>query len=313
MAHLVEEMVYVGDTPWHGLGQRVNKISSIEEGLSLSGLNWTVRKDAIFKVRNGNFCVIPDRMAVVREDTGDVLEVVSKYFTPLQNVTAFQWFNPFLEEGSLEFETAGCLQKGRKVWILAKLKNAETEIIKGDPASGYLLLANSHDGSLGVRVQFTMTRVVCNNTLHQAVAKAENGIESFRSIRHMKNVKEELLKIREIVDIQKQEFKQRTDIFRAYSQMPITASELTNFFMAALSPVNKELSKKQASRLLEAYESSPGQDIPGVRGTYWGAYNALTYFIDHKGQEDRKGYSWFGDGARIRHRANSFISGGILQ
>ena len=53
------------------------------------------------------------------------------------------------------------------------------------------------------------------------------------------------------------------------------------------------------------YESGTGQDIPGVRGTLWAAYNAVTEFVDHErgGDDNRLSSSWFGGGNDLRSKA----------
>ncbi|MBA4418537.1 MAG: hypothetical protein C0392_11615 [Syntrophus sp. (in: bacteria)] len=50
MAHLVETMIYVGKTPWHGLGTPVpeEKRLNINEAIVAAGLDWEVRLQHIF-------------------------------------------------------------------------------------------------------------------------------------------------------------------------------------------------------------------------------------------------------------------------
>ena len=50
MAHEVESMMYVGETPWHGLGVAIpdGKKLSIKEAIAASGLDWEVELRHIF-------------------------------------------------------------------------------------------------------------------------------------------------------------------------------------------------------------------------------------------------------------------------
>ena len=59
----------------------------------------------------------------------DVLGVVSDRYRIVQNEEAFQFTDDLLGEG-VTYETAGSLQGGKKVWMLAKLP--EKYIIAGD-------------------------------------------------------------------------------------------------------------------------------------------------------------------------------------
>ena len=51
MAHLVETMAYVNETPWHGLGQKLAQNQPIETWLSEAGLDFTIKEtDVEFRV-----------------------------------------------------------------------------------------------------------------------------------------------------------------------------------------------------------------------------------------------------------------------
>lgn len=98
--------------------------------------------------------------------------VVSDRYKIIQNTDAFRFTDELLGEG-VRYETAGSLQGGRKVWLLARLP--KEFIIAGDRISPYLVFSNTHDGSGAVRAAVTPIRVVCNNTLNLALASAKRS------------------------------------------------------------------------------------------------------------------------------------------
>ena len=163
----VEIMFSVRETPWHGLGRIVMEAPASREALELAGLDWQVESRNIY---SGNGAVISGYRANVRSTDDAVLGVVSDRYRIVQNEEAFQFTDDLLGEG-VTYETAGSLQGGKKVWMLAKLP--EKYIIAGDEVTPYLVFFNSHDGSSGVKVAMTPVRVVCQNTLNLALGSAK--------------------------------------------------------------------------------------------------------------------------------------------
>ena len=178
MSANVETMFSVRETPWHGLGRIVMDAPASREALELAGLDWQVESRNIY---SSTGAMIPGYRANVRSTDDAVLGVVSDRYRTVQNEEAFQFTDDLLGEG-VTYETAGSLQGGKKVWMLAKLP--EKYIIAGDEVTPYLAIFNSHDGSSGVKVAMTPVRVVCQNTLNLALGTAKR----IWTARHTENV-----------------------------------------------------------------------------------------------------------------------------
>ena len=169
MSANVESMFYVRETPWHGLGTRVIEAPSSEDALIAAGLNWNVIQEPIYTGENEP---ISGYKANVRDSDRKVLGVVTDRYKVVQNHEAFAFTDELLGQG-VRYETAGSLQEGRKVWLLAHMPHEY--IISGERISPYLLFSNTHDGSGAVKVALTPIRVVCNNTLNLALRTAERS------------------------------------------------------------------------------------------------------------------------------------------
>ncbi len=169
MAAQVETMFYVRNTPWHGLGTRVEEALSSEEALKMAGLDWKVIQKPLDTFDG---IPVPGYVANVRETDQKVLGVVSTQYSVVQNTDAFAFTDEMLGKG-VRYETAGSLAGGKRVWILAKLPNQY--IVKGDKISPYLVFSNTHDGSGSIKVALTPIRVVCNNTLCLALNTAQRS------------------------------------------------------------------------------------------------------------------------------------------
>ena len=170
MAANVESMFYVRETPWHGLGTRVNTAPSSSEALRLAGLDWDIVQQPIYTEGDEN--AIPGYRANVRDRDGRVLGVVSDRYKVIQNSGAFEFTDELLGEG-VRYETAGSLMGGRKVWLLARMPREY--IISGEHISPYLVFSNTHDGSGAIKAAITPIRVVCSNTLNFALATAKRS------------------------------------------------------------------------------------------------------------------------------------------
>ena len=83
--------------------------------------------------------------ANLREDTGEVLGIVSDDYEVVDNRDAFRFLDALIGS-ELHFETAGSLWGGRRVWCLARLP--EYIELGGDLSATYVYVANSHDGSM---------------------------------------------------------------------------------------------------------------------------------------------------------------------
>ncbi len=166
--HLVQSMAYVGQTPWHGLGNQLAANQPIEVWADRAGMNWTIEPSEVRYVSGsagiGSIHAFPDQKVLYRSDTKAPLSVVSARYQVVQPREILEFYRDLTEVGGFELETAGVLKEGRKFWALAK--TGQSGMLKGkDHVKGYLLLATACDGTLATTAQFTSVRVVCNNTL----------------------------------------------------------------------------------------------------------------------------------------------------
>lgn len=165
MPACVENMFYVGETPWHGLGLKIDSAPTSDEAIKLAGLDWDVVPRPIYDSRGRE---IKGYKVNQRSSDGKNLGVVSDRYKIVQNSEAFAFTDALLGEG-VRYETAGSLASGKRVWMLARLENTTICEENMDP---FLVFTNCHDGTGAVRVAITPVRVVCQNTLNFALNTA---------------------------------------------------------------------------------------------------------------------------------------------
>jgi phage/plasmid-like protein (TIGR03299 family) len=301
--------MFVKEPAWHGLGTVLDEPPTVSEAIVEAGLDWTVKKEPLFTkegVGTPMLREVPDHFGLVRSSDKRVLGVTGERYRPLQNVEAFEFFNPFLDKGVATLDTAGSLQGGKIVWVMAKLNGFEADVVKDDPVEARLLLSNPHTGNGAVKVLFTPTRVVCWNTLRAA----EEGTKNLVKIVHSKNVLNSLTAVQEAVDVANSTFAFTLDHYRAMARKDISVDGLKNYVRKVLEVPDEVPDMPRAWEGIEAaFEAGPGSDIPGVGGTVWNAYNSVTHWIDHqrgRDAESRLNASWFqpGVGNALRRRAH---------
>ncbi len=187
MAAEVESMFYTREAPWHGLGTKVIEAPDSRNALSLAGLDWEVVQEPIY---TGAGEPVEGYKANIRDTDRKVLGVVTDRYKVVQNHEAFAFTDSLLREG-VRYETAGSLQGGKRIWLLAHMPHEY--MISGERFSPYLLFSSTHDGSGAVKVALTPIRVVCQNTLNLALSTARRSW----SMMHTGNIKGKIQEARE--------------------------------------------------------------------------------------------------------------------
>lgn len=270
----VETMFYTREKPWHGLGTRVEEAPTSFDAMMLSGLNWEVEARPISL--QGESEAIPNVFANVRKSDNSVLGIVSERYRIVQNVEAFA-FTDTLIGGDVHYETAGSLNGGRRVWLLAKMPEQK---ILDDDVSPYLCFSNTHDGTGAVKVCMTPVRVVCNNTLNFALRSAKRSW----SVKHTGDIS---LKIKEAKDTL--ELAQRyMSSLNEYAERIVDIRVDEEALEIALgkvfpqkenaTPREKAVEQKKHDDFMVCYFAP---DIAKFRGTAWGAVNAMTDMVAH--------------------------------
>ena len=303
-------MMYAGETPWHGLGTKLDEPATAAEAIEAAGLNYYVD---LRPMATDEGIPVPQRKAVIRTDSNQVLGVVGNSYQPVQNQQCFGFLDAVVQDGRLRYHTAGALGLGEKVWMLAKLPGDIRVKDSDDVTEQFLLLSNSHDGSSALRVFFTPIRVVCANTLGMAERKSRGqGV----SIVHKGDLTAKVAEAQEILGFAKRFYDDLGDRINRLAWHYPSRGQLETYF-AMLYPDSEGMQNRRAenirSELFRLFEQGRGQDIPETKLTTWAAFNAVTEFVDHhrstRGRTDQERASrrlesaWFGSGNRLKAEA----------
>ena len=313
MAHLVQQMAYVGAEPWHGLGNRLPAKQPLDVWQREAGMDWQIKESPVRFMADsigtlGTIHSFDEQKVLYRSDTKEALSVVSQRYQIVQPKEVLEFYRDLTDVFGYELETAGVLKGGRKFWALAR--TGQSTALKGnDQVNGYLLLATSCDGTLATTATPTTIRVVCNNTLTIAVNGASQAIKVPHSTRFdPQAVKQQL----GIAVSQWDGFMYR---MRTLAERKVKTHEAMNYFLRVMcdaQPGNVEaagLANERALKRVQALYDGKGKGagLEAAKGTAWGLLNAVTEYVDHerraRSAEYRVDSAWFGQGAVIKQRA----------
>ncbi len=253
MPAMIESLFYVRETPWHGQGVRVEEAPTSADAIRLAGLDWTVSSREMFLADGTK---VEGNYMNVRDTDERQLGVVGDRYKIVQNSDAFEFTDELLGEG-VKYETAGSLQDGKVIWLLAKLPN-KFEIL-GDKVDPYVVFTNTHDGSGAVKIAMTPVRVVCNNTLNMALKSAKRTW----SARHTGSIENKLNDAMQTLELASEYMDAQKNLFEDLYKIKTPDSKIMQF-VDALVPVTDKMTSRQLdnvqkirSDILYRYNDAP--------------------------------------------------------
>jgi phage/plasmid-like protein (TIGR03299 family) len=262
--------------PWEGISTDVRGITHIESALNKAGLNWKVGQEAIYR-KDGK--LIANRVANVRMDTDEFIEVVSPIYKPFQNSQAFAFLEGVLGTGAMQIETAGSFGFD-SVYIEARTEGIQ---VLGDTIVPYALIRNSHDGTSSVKVCLTPTRIVCQNTLTLALKTAKR----IWTARHLRGIEDRMKEAQNMLGIIAEYTHEFPIVAEKMADINLSEKEIVSVLEKMFPGANKPETgirtqnsiKNTVHEIMTIYLKTP--DLAQHKGTAWGFYNAVADFTTH--------------------------------
>ena len=333
MAHQIEQIAYVGETPWHGLGNQLSPNQPLEVWAQQAGMDWRIESSNVsYMAQNerGQSIIMPfeEQRVLYRSDTHAPLSVVSQRYQEVQPKEILEFYRDLTEQSGFELETAGVLKGGKKFWALARTGQS-TALKSKDVSNGYILLATACDGTLATTAQFTSIRVVCNNTLAIAL-RGQSSSAGVVKVPHStkfdaEKVKQQLgisvrawdehmYEMKQLTQrkVSQQEAKAYFDAVFNNSTMSISDPEenIIQFYRNVAQQVQEKKPEPNGRAMNKALEMFNGQgrgaDLSSAKDTAYGLLCSITEFVDHERRamstDHRLDSAWFGAGAGLKQR-----------
>ena len=317
-----DSLFYAGRTPWHKLGKYVGEdVLTAQEAIIAAGLDWTVSKKSMYDELGNEIVDINGRpyKRIVRDDTGDVMQIATDAYMPIQNTELFHdIFDEVVGTGCAKYEVAGSLQGGKKIWILARLKELDFNVKGKDNVQAYMLLLDSKDGSTGCQMFETPIRGVCANTVRAAVSDRRRRNGAVAHFKHTKNYRNKIDAAKEIFATAREYYANYREQARMLASKQMEGLELDAFLNTLLKmnddeEKNSTRAKNQKQELVRLFHTGMGNELPEIRGTKWAAFNAVTEYVDYERSTrgdsgNRLASSWVGSGQKMRQDAFELLT-----
>ena len=224
----------------------------------------------VYYGNEGNFQEVPERLAVVREDTGRAVAVVSKRYTLVPHQKILDSVEEAIKPLDLGPVPRGIYvdRQGARMRAIFKFPALAQPVFYKDDICPCLRIQNTYDGSSRIAIHIGAFRFVCTN-----LAVGGEGVFAggFMSI-HAGEIP--LDDVAKQVSTYLAGFENIVALYRTWSEQWLEAGAMTK----ALEGVPKW----HAARILQAFHP--------CKPTVYEAYNAATYYATHETRSYRTAF-----------------------
>lgn len=246
------------------------------ELLETTGLNWTVKKEALVSV-DGK----PTESYGIFKSDGKWLGTVGNQYVPYQNFELAETVIEATDGIGLAISRGGQLNDDRKVYFQAELPD---EYIGKSGVKRYVTALGSHDGSAAIGFGSSSTVVVCENTYYMAY----RNVQKFRHTSSAKQRIDEAMKqLRIAIGLDEKLMKNFKTMADIKLKDEIFAKVIAACFDADLDVKTSEISTRKKNILTSVNESIV-KEIQLEGATLWGLFNGITRYTNHVAPKPEK-------------------------
>jgi hypothetical protein len=242
--------------------------------LDKTNLNWTVRQEDL---QTTSGISVPNKKAIVREDTNTIVGVHSDGYQPYQNYELMDLLHQVSGRTGLEVHRGGDFKGGGRIYV--QLKGNDLKL-GNDRIEGFLTGVNSFDGSTSLSFGHSNTTISCMNTFFRVM----KGLQ--HKVRHTKSMSLKVEDICRSLDIvleeEKQTFKYIVELSETRFDDLIKEKVTRKLFgiKPEFSLDSNELSTRTKNNLSKFYIDLNGE-IQGKGDNLWGLFSGVTKYTTH--------------------------------
>jgi len=265
---------------------KMGKITSVEEALDASNLNFVTEQTELMGVTNGLFA--PDHKMLYRPDTNNVLGIVGTKYHPIQNSLAMAFMDTIVQKHGFTY-TEAISKDGGAVTIMTAQSEKEEEVRKGDVVCKQIRMINGFNGKSGFGVEFSMLRLVCTNGM------TRNEKESVVRFKHTTNVSNRMEVSLKVFDESvgfHDDFIKKSQILAQKSADKLMVEKFLN---GLYGDAKQNDAKKE--KIVSLFESGQGNNGDTLWDLYCGATEYYNHF-DGTSEEKRLDSFYFGNASK---------------
>jgi len=289
------------------------RTTDVNEAMEFGNHNFEVEKH---RLHTETGLVIPDQVAIVNRNTGSYLGTVGHGWEPVQPDTLYELAGELIHSTGCSINGVFSLRGGRIIGISFNI--AEREYIAGDPISLNFIMLNAFDGSHGLAGHAPTSRAACLN-----VCNTSNKVYN---LRHTKNVLNRVLVVKNMLKYYQNEIQSFDEKMQYLVSHNMNQDEAVAWFRSLFPKPTTDRAEtrldNQVATFVNCLLHGRGSDIVGVRGTSYGAFQALTEFINHErtvrvhGERDEEEVRFetihFGSGNSLTQKGLSKLTSSFL-
>jgi phage/plasmid-like protein (TIGR03299 family) len=307
MAHGMTEtdrFAYVKQEAWHGLGIKLEGDGALSSVMADAAFPWRAITTPVYIPNDVGFKVVPNRIAVVRDDTREVLGIQSDTYEVYQYFEYFEFGDNIVQDGIARWETAGTLQGGKRGFALMQMQ--EGWRVGDDEYCPFLFFHSSHDGTHSVTVKTETIRVVCQNTADAALLSGSGNF--LVRLKHNANLRANLDAAQETIKVTTEDQRRMQEFLQS-----ALATEMKKDVRDAITaeifgrPDDAKTDKMQTRirNKVGAFRRIGAEEYSHYGDTAYTMIQAITGFADHWFQPNNRGT----DEQRAERRTLSVIEG----
>ena len=255
------------------------------ELLQKADLDYTAIETPAYAEYNGQSLLIPNKKAILREDTGEVLGLVSNKYQLCQNRDALSFVN-YID--GIELIKAGSFgMSGGGIYMIGQLPSVE---VLGDTITPHLIFQNSHDGTASIKATICMLRIVCKNQFVSSFRDSPATV----TISHRGELESKLIQANNTLS-SVYEYVKHYDAFANDQVTQHVDSAMFNRIVEKYFAIPEDASDRTITNIVDcrnmftlAYDADDNQNF---KGTKWGVINAFSDYLTHK-DPLKKGKNW---------------------